>query len=39
MPGGPPPAPFDYYGQQVNPMFDQVRSAWGFWFLGTWIPL
>lgn len=39
MPGGPPPAPFDYHGQQVNPMFDQVRSAWGFWFLGTWIPL
>jgi len=39
MPGGPPPAPFDYHGQRVNPMRDQDRLAWGFWFLGTWIPL
>jgi hypothetical protein len=37
--GPPPPAPFEYSGQWVNPVFDQDRHGWGFWFLGSWIPL
>ncbi|KWX23493.1 hypothetical protein AFM11_14535 [Mycolicibacterium wolinskyi] len=31
--------PFIYNGQNVNPVFDHDRNAWGFWFLGVWIPL
>ena len=31
--------PFNWNGQQVNPVFDQVHNGWGFWFLGMWIPL
>lgn len=31
--------PFMYNGQQVNPVFDTGHNAWGFWFLGMWIPL
>ncbi|MCW2690278.1 MAG: hypothetical protein JWR37_5168 [Mycobacterium sp.] len=31
--------PFDYQGQRVEPYFDNGRGAWGFWFLGLWIPL
>ncbi|MCW2649758.1 MAG: hypothetical protein JWR32_734 [Mycobacterium sp.] len=25
--------------QTVNPIFDQGRRQWGFWFAGKWIPL
>jgi hypothetical protein len=31
--------PFNWQGQRVEPYWDQGRNAWGFWFLGTWIPL
>ena len=31
--------PFDWQGQRVEPYWDQDRGAWGFWFLGVWIPL
>jgi hypothetical protein len=31
--------PFNWQGQQVSPYFDQGQGAWGFWFLGMWIPL
>jgi hypothetical protein len=31
--------PFNWQGQRVEPYFDNDRSAWGFWFLGAWIPL
>jgi hypothetical protein len=31
--------PFNWNGQQVNPVFDQGHNGWGFWFLGLWIPL
>jgi hypothetical protein len=31
--------PFNWNGQQVNPVFDRDHNAWGFWFLGQWIPL
>jgi hypothetical protein len=25
--------------QRVEPYFDNDRGAWGFWFLGLWIPM
>ncbi|MDT5328856.1 MAG: hypothetical protein QOF31_153 [Mycobacterium sp.] len=30
---------FDWQGQRVEPYFDNDRGAWGFWFLGVWVPL
>ncbi len=31
--------PFNWNGQQVTPMPPVNGAGWGFWFLGTWIPL
>lgn len=31
--------PFNWNGQQVTPMPAGNGAGWGFWFLGTWIPL
>jgi hypothetical protein len=31
--------PFNWMGQQVNPMQSADGNSWGFWFLGQWIPL
>ena|ERR1700754_1222152 len=31
--------PFDWNGQQVTPMRAGNGPGWGFWFMGTWIPL
>jgi len=31
--------PFNYGGQQVNPMRAGNGDGWGFWFLGRWIRL
>jgi hypothetical protein len=31
--------PFNRNGQQVTPMPAGNGAGWGFWFLGTWIPL
>ncbi|MBU9765092.1 hypothetical protein FR943_14725 [Mycobacterium sp. TNTM28] len=31
--------PFDWNGQRVTPMPAGDGHGWGFWFLGTWIPL
>jgi hypothetical protein len=31
--------PFNWNGQQVNPMPAGNGHGWGFWFLGMWIPL
>jgi hypothetical protein len=31
--------PFNWQGQRVEPYFDNDRGAWGFSFLGLWIPL
>ncbi|SEH70251.1 hypothetical protein SAMN04489835_3044 [Mycolicibacterium rutilum] len=31
--------PFLYQGRWVNPIFDPVRAAWGFWLGPVWIPL
>ncbi|KHO26575.1 hypothetical protein QQ44_13035 [Mycolicibacterium setense] len=31
--------PFEWNGQRVTPMPSGDGRGWGFWFLGTWIPL
>ncbi|MGV0812770.1 hypothetical protein ABQF34_12490 [Mycolicibacterium boenickei] len=31
--------PFDWNGQRVTPVPAGNGHGWGFWFLGTWIPL
>jgi hypothetical protein len=31
--------PFNWQGQRVEPYFDNDRGAWGFSFLGLWVPL
>lgn len=31
--------PFNWNGQQVNPMLAGDGHSWGFWFLGMWIPM
>ncbi|ART70113.1 hypothetical protein BTO20_17460 [Mycobacterium dioxanotrophicus] len=31
--------PFNWNGQQVTPMQAGDGHGWGFWFLGTWIPM
>jgi len=31
--------PFDWNGQQVTPMSAGNGAGWGFWFMGTWVPL
>jgi hypothetical protein len=31
--------PFNWQGQRVEPYFDNLRGAWGFWFFGVWIAL
>jgi hypothetical protein len=31
--------PFNWHGQQVTPIPAGNGAGWGFWFLGTWIPL
>lgn len=31
--------PFNWRGQQVNPVRAGDGNGWGFWFLNQWIPL
>jgi hypothetical protein len=31
--------PFNWHGQQVQPLPAGNGNGWGFWFLGVWIPL
>lgn len=31
--------PFNYNGQQVQPLPAGNGAGWGFWFFGQWIPL
>lgn len=31
--------PFNYNGRWVTPIYNPMFNAWGFWFLGIWIPL
>ena len=48
MGGGPPPAyqwtggpprPFNYWGYDVNPVWDDGFHQWGIWLFGLWIPI
>ena len=34
-----PPRPFNYYGYDVNPVWDQGFNQWGIWLFGLWIPI
>lgn len=36
---GPPPPAFDYWGNRVQPVWDDGFRTWGFWLFGIWIPL
>ena len=38
-PFGVNPAPFNYWGYNVQPQWDQGQNQWGFWLFGIWIPL
>jgi hypothetical protein len=37
-PGGPP-RPFNYWGHDVNPVWNDGFRQWGFWLFGMWIPV
>ena|ERR1700760_4340832 len=36
---GGPPHPFNYWGYDVNPVWDDGFHQWGIWLLGLWIPI
>ena len=36
---GGPPRQFNYYGYDVNPVWDQGFNEWGIWLFGLWIPI
>jgi hypothetical protein len=36
---GGPPRPFNYWGYNVNPVWDDGFHGWGIWLLGQWIPV
>jgi hypothetical protein len=36
---GGPPRPFNYYGYDVNPVWDNGFHQWGIWLFGLWIPI
>ena len=36
---GGPPHPFNYWGYNVNPVWDDGFHQWGFWLFGLWIPI
>ena len=36
---GGPPRPFNYYGYDVNPVWDDGFHGWGIWLFGLWIPI
>ena len=36
---GGPPHPFNYWGYDVNPVWDDGFHQWGFWLFGIWIPI
>jgi hypothetical protein len=37
--GGPPPRSLNYWGYNVNPVWDDRARQWGVWLLGVWIPV
>ncbi|MBE1548401.1 hypothetical protein GGC64_002425 [Mycobacterium sp. OAS707] len=36
---GGPPHPFNYWGYNVNPVWDNGFGQWGIWLFGLWIPI
>jgi hypothetical protein len=36
---GGPPHPFNYWGYDVNPVWDDGFGQWGIWLFGLWIPI
>ena len=36
---GGPPRPFDYWGYDVTPVWDDGFREWGIWLFGLWIPI
>jgi hypothetical protein len=36
---GGPPRPFNYWGYNVNPVWDDGFRQWGIWLFGLWIPV
>ncbi|AGB23670.1 hypothetical protein Mycsm_03368 [Mycobacterium sp. JS623] len=36
---GGPPHPFNYWGYNVNPVWDDGFGQWGIWLFGLWIPI
>ncbi|MGX9791947.1 hypothetical protein [Mycobacterium sp. MMS18-G62] len=36
---GGPPRPFNYWGYDVNPVWDDGFHQWGIWLFGLWIPV
>jgi hypothetical protein len=36
---GGPPRPFNYWGYNVNPVWDDGFHEWGIWLFGLWIPI
>lgn len=36
---GGPPRPVNYWGYDVNPVWDDGFHQWGIWLFGLWIPI
>lgn len=36
---GGPPHPFNYWGYNVNPVWNDGAGQWGIWLFGLWIPI
>jgi hypothetical protein len=36
---GGPPRPFNYWGYNVNPVWNDGNAQWGIWLFGLWIPI
>ncbi|WP_342751315.1 hypothetical protein [Mycolicibacterium hodleri] len=37
--GGPPPQSVNYWGYNLNPVFNDGPRQWGVWLFGQWIPI
>lgn len=37
--GGPPPRSIDYWGYDLNPVWNDGPRQWGVWLFGLWIPI
>ena len=36
---GGPPRPFNYWGYNANPVWNDGFGQWGIWLFGLWIPI